>query len=80
MLTHHWHCSLKYLPEEWDEKAIYIRSTDYNRTQESVQQLVAGGLYPPEKRDESFRLNIRTRYGGIAFRNGTEILHLQFNM
>ncbi|GAB5592234.1 hypothetical protein Unana1_07134 [Umbelopsis nana] len=52
---------LKYLPEEWDEKAIYIRSTDYNRTQESVQQLVAGGLYPPEKRDESFRLNIRTR-------------------
>ncbi|CAO3662946.1 unnamed protein product [Umbelopsis ramanniana] len=52
---------LKFLPDEWDEKAIYIRSTDYNRTQESVQQLVSAGLYPPGKRDESFSLKIRTR-------------------
>jgi hypothetical protein len=54
--------SLKFLPEEWDEKAFYIRSTDYNRTQESVQQLVSAGLYPPGTRDESFSLKIRTRY------------------
>lgn len=58
--------SLKFLPDEWDEKAIYIRSTDYNRTQESVQQLVSAGLYPPEKRDESFSLKIRTRYNTDA--------------
>jgi acid phosphatase len=58
--------SLKFLPEEWDDKSFYLRSTDYNRTQESLQQLVAGGLYPPEKRDEKFQLKIRTRYDDIT--------------
>ncbi|CAM0142796.1 hypothetical protein VKS41_002640 [Umbelopsis sp. WA50703] len=53
--------NLKFLPDTWDEKTVYIRSTDYTRTQESVQQLIAGGLYPENKRDESFKLNIRTR-------------------
>lgn len=53
--------SLKFLPDVFDQDAVYIRSTDYPRTQESVQQLVAAGLYPSDKRPEDFSLQIRTR-------------------
>ncbi|KAJ8657497.1 hypothetical protein O0I10_006799 [Lichtheimia ornata] len=52
---------LKFLPDVFDQNAVYIRSTDYPRTQESVQQLVAAGLYPSDKRPEDFTLQIRTR-------------------
>ena len=52
---------LKFLPDTFDENAVTIRSTDYQRTQESVQQLVAGGLYPIEKRHDDFVLKISTR-------------------
>ncbi|KAI8149180.1 histidine phosphatase superfamily [Fennellomyces sp. T-0311] len=52
---------LKFLPDVYDGDAVSIRSTDYARTQESVQQLVAGGLYPADKRNDDFVLKIRTR-------------------
>ncbi|CAO3627275.1 unnamed protein product [Cunninghamella blakesleeana] len=52
---------LNFLPDEFDEKMIYIRSTDYPRTQESVQQMIAGGLYPPSKRNNGDTLQIRIR-------------------
>ncbi|KAG0168619.1 hypothetical protein DFQ28_005104 [Apophysomyces sp. BC1034] len=52
---------LKFLPDVFDDKSVYLRSSDYGRTQESVQQLIAGGLYPPEKRAPEFVLKIRTR-------------------
>ncbi|KAL0091912.1 histidine phosphatase superfamily [Phycomyces blakesleeanus] len=52
---------LGFLPDRYDEKTIYIRSSDYPRTQESVQQLVAGGLYPPTKREDDFKLKLRIR-------------------
>ncbi|ORZ08631.1 histidine phosphatase superfamily [Absidia repens] len=50
-----------YLPDQFDAKQIYIRSTDYARTQESVQQMIAGGLYPSEKRSDDAIIQIRTR-------------------
>ncbi|KAF7731246.1 hypothetical protein EC973_000662 [Apophysomyces ossiformis] len=52
---------LQFLPDIFEDNAVYLRSTDYPRTQESVQQLIAGGLYPPEKRLPGFALKIRTR-------------------
>ncbi|KAI9030950.1 histidine phosphatase superfamily [Phycomyces nitens] len=52
---------LGFLPDRYDEKTIYVRSSDYPRTQESVQQLVAGGLYPPSKREDDFKLKLRKR-------------------
>ncbi|KAI9255976.1 histidine phosphatase superfamily [Sporodiniella umbellata] len=52
---------LKYLPDVFDEETVYIRSTDYPRTRESVQQLIAGGLYPADKRPEGFQLKLRIR-------------------
>lgn len=52
---------LKFLPDVYDESSIYIRSSDYIRTQESVQQLVAGGLYPDDKRPKGTILNLRIR-------------------
>ncbi|CAO3620405.1 unnamed protein product [Cunninghamella echinulata] len=52
---------LNFLPDKFDEKMIYIRSTDYPRTQESVQQMVGGGLYPPIKRNNGDTLQIRIR-------------------
>ncbi|KAI7857192.1 histidine phosphatase superfamily [Circinella umbellata] len=52
---------LKFLPDVFDENTVTIRSTSYQRTQESVQQLVAGGLYPIEKRHDDFVLKISTR-------------------
>jgi acid phosphatase len=52
---------LQFLPDQYDEKTLYIRSSDYIRTQESVQQLVAEGLYPKEKRPEDFVLKLRIR-------------------
>ncbi|KAI8644322.1 histidine phosphatase superfamily [Parasitella parasitica] len=52
---------LHFLPDVYNEEAIYLRSSDYIRTQESVQQLVAGGLYPEGKRPEDFTLKLRIR-------------------
>ncbi|KAI9492688.1 histidine phosphatase superfamily [Zychaea mexicana] len=52
---------LKFLPDIYDQSMVTIRSTDYQRTQESVQQLVAGGLYPADKRGDDFVLQIATR-------------------
>ncbi|KAG1438025.1 hypothetical protein G6F56_012821 [Rhizopus delemar] len=52
---------LKFLPDVFDEEGVYIRSTDYPRTQESVQQLITGGLYPKDKRPEGFQLKLRIR-------------------
>ncbi|CAO3687545.1 unnamed protein product [Rhizopus microsporus] len=52
---------LKFLPDMFDEDTVYVRSTDYPRTQESVQQLIAGGLYPKGKRSENFVLKLRIR-------------------
>ncbi|KAI8097301.1 histidine phosphatase superfamily [Halteromyces radiatus] len=52
---------LHYLPDYFDEKQVYIRSSDYPRTQESVQQMVAGGLYPDGKRSDDSILQIRIR-------------------
>ncbi|KAG2225334.1 hypothetical protein INT45_005578, partial [Circinella minor] len=51
---------LKFLPDVFDENTVTIRSTNYQRTQESVQQLVASGLYPIEKRHDDFALKIST--------------------
>ncbi|KAI8332391.1 histidine phosphatase superfamily [Chlamydoabsidia padenii] len=51
----------KFLSDRYDPKEIYIRSTDYARTQESVQQMIAGGLYPLDKRSANAPLQIRTR-------------------
>ncbi|CEP20088.1 hypothetical protein [Parasitella parasitica] len=52
---------LHFLPDMYNEDAIYLRSSDYIRTQESVQQLVAGGLYPRGKRPEDVTLKLRIR-------------------
>lgn len=52
---------LKFLPDVYDEKTMYIRSSDYIRTQESVQQLVADGLYPEGKRPQDFQLKLHIR-------------------
>ncbi|CAO3686612.1 unnamed protein product [Rhizopus stolonifer] len=52
---------LKFLPDVFDEEGVYIRSTDYPRTQESVQQLITSGLYPKDKRLEGFQLKLRIR-------------------
>jgi acid phosphatase len=52
---------LQFLPDVYDEESIYLRSSDYNRTQESVQQLVAGGLYPENKRPKGSILKLRIR-------------------
>jgi acid phosphatase len=52
---------LNFLPDMFDQKSVYFRSTDYIRTQESIHQMVTGGLYPKEKRrdDFVFKLTIR---------------------
>jgi acid phosphatase len=52
---------LNYLPDVYDQESIYLRSSDYIRTQESVQQLVADGLYPEDKRPQDFELKLRIR-------------------
>ncbi|KAI9478618.1 MAG: histidine phosphatase superfamily [Benjaminiella poitrasii] len=52
---------LQFLPDVYDQESIYVRSTEYNRTQESVQQLVAGGLYPEGKRPDNFMLKLHVR-------------------
>ncbi|KAI8070942.1 phosphoglycerate mutase-like protein [Gongronella butleri] len=52
---------MQFLPDKFDASTVHIRSSDYPRTQESVQQMVAGGLYPAEKRDAGATLAIRTR-------------------
>ena len=52
---------LKFLPDTFDEETMYVRSSDYIRTQESVQQLIAGGLYPENKRPSNFHLKLLIR-------------------
>lgn len=52
---------LHFLPDVFDEKTLYLRSSDYIRAQESVQQLIAGGLYPREKRPSDFQLKLHIR-------------------
>ncbi|KAI8967087.1 histidine phosphatase superfamily [Mycotypha africana] len=52
---------LHFLPDLYDEKAVYLRSSDYIRTQESVQQLITGGLYPHGKRPDNVTLKLRVR-------------------
>ncbi|ORX55726.1 phosphoglycerate mutase-like protein [Hesseltinella vesiculosa] len=52
---------LGYLSDRYSSKEVYIRSSDYPRTLDSVQQLVGGGLYPADKRDAGTTLEIRTR-------------------
>ncbi|KAI9322615.1 histidine phosphatase superfamily [Dichotomocladium elegans] len=52
---------LHFLPDIYEDSAISLRSSDYQRTQESVSQLITAGLYPPEKRPDDFVLKIRTR-------------------
>jgi len=53
---------LKFLDEKLsNNKSLYLRSTDYSRTLESLQQLVTGGLYPSKYRDDSFIWDIHTR-------------------
>ncbi|CAB4420824.1 unnamed protein product [Rhizophagus irregularis] len=45
---------LKFLDEKLsNDKLLYLRSTDYARTFESLQQLVIGGLYPSQYRSNS---------------------------
>lgn len=54
---------LKFLDEKLsNDKLLYLRSTDYARTFESLQQLVIGGLYPSQYRSNSYVLKIHTRY------------------
>ncbi|KAI7888793.1 histidine phosphatase superfamily [Mucor mucedo] len=60
-IRHQYIEKLNFLPDVYDEKSIYVRSSDYIRTQESVQQLVAGGLYPQDKRPSDFLLKLRIR-------------------
>lgn len=57
---------LHFLPDVYDEESIYLRSSDYIRTQESVQQLVAGGLYPIDKRPQDVTLKLRIRYSSSS--------------
>ncbi|EXX70764.1 uncharacterized protein OCT59_020543 [Rhizophagus irregularis] len=53
---------LKFLDEKLsNDKLLYLRSTNYARTFESLQQLVIGGLYPSQYRSNSYVLKIHTR-------------------
>ncbi|CAI2165427.1 777_t:CDS:2 [Funneliformis geosporum] len=53
---------LKFLDETLsNNKSLHLRSTNYSRTFESLQQLVVGGLYPSKHRDDSLILDIHTR-------------------
>ncbi|RUP52188.1 hypothetical protein BC936DRAFT_138072 [Jimgerdemannia flammicorona] len=52
---------LNFLPRTFDPNQFYLRSTDYARTQESIQQLISAGLYPSQFRPDSFALKIHTR-------------------
>ncbi|CAG8464911.1 697_t:CDS:2 [Acaulospora morrowiae] len=44
-----------------NDESIYLRSTYFNRTFESLHQLFIGGLYPSKYRENSFSLKIHTR-------------------
>ncbi|CAG8647703.1 13666_t:CDS:2 [Acaulospora morrowiae] len=44
-----------------NDGSIYLRSTYFNRTFESLHQLFIGGLYPSKYRENSFLLKIHTR-------------------
>ncbi|RIA89614.1 histidine phosphatase superfamily, partial [Glomus cerebriforme] len=53
---------LKFLDKNLsNNKSLFLRSTNYARTLESLQQLVIGGLYPSQYRSDSYVLNIHTR-------------------
>ncbi|CAG8435561.1 8468_t:CDS:2 [Funneliformis caledonium] len=53
---------LKFLDETLsNNKSLHLRSTNYTRTIESLQQLVVGGLYPSKFRNDSLILDIHTR-------------------
>ncbi|RUS16144.1 histidine phosphatase superfamily [Endogone sp. FLAS-F59071] len=53
---------LNFLPSTLDPRHLYLRSSDFTRTQESLQQLVAEGLYPKQNRpDHDFVFKIHTR-------------------
>ncbi|RCH77776.1 hypothetical protein CU098_000142, partial [Rhizopus stolonifer] len=63
---------LKFLPDVYDEETTYLRSSDYPRTQESIQQLVGGGLYPQDKRPmdfTGFQLRVRDPRDDLMFPN-----------
>ncbi|GAA5807255.1 hypothetical protein MFLAVUS_000611 [Mucor flavus] len=70
-IREHYITKLNFLPDVYDSNSIYLRSSDYIRTQESVQQLVAGGLYPKPKQpnDFSLKLFIRDPRDDIMFPN-----------
>ena len=59
-LRFHYVKNLKLLSEYLDPKSLYIRSTDYSRTIESVQYLL-GGLYPVKNREVGQDLLIHVR-------------------
>ncbi|KAI7862245.1 histidine phosphatase superfamily [Spinellus fusiger] len=52
---------LGFLPDTMDKNIMHIRSTDYPRTQESVLQMVAGGLYPSHKRKAGTAIELHIR-------------------
>lgn len=60
-IREHYITKLNFLPDVYDSNSIYLRSSDYIRTQESVQQLVAGGLYPKPKQPNDFSLKLFIR-------------------
>ncbi|OBZ84309.1 putative acid phosphatase SPBC4.06, partial [Choanephora cucurbitarum] len=63
---------MKFLPDVFDEESIYLRSSEYPRTQESVLQLIGGGLYPEHKRPMDFtglKLHIRDPRDDLMFPN-----------
>lgn len=60
-IREHYIEKLKFLPDVYDQDSIYLRSSDYIRTQESVQQLIAGGLYPKEKQPKGTSLKLHIR-------------------
>ncbi|KAI9345447.1 histidine phosphatase superfamily [Pilaira anomala] len=70
-IREHYIEKLKFLPDVYDQDSIYLRSSDYIRTQESVQQLIAGGLYPKEKQPKgtSLKLHIRDPRDDLMFPN-----------
>ena len=59
-LRHVYIDKLKFLKERMDLQDLYVRSTDYSRTIESVQYLL-GGLYPFSKRDQGQDMTIHIR-------------------
>lgn len=59
-LRFHYIDQMKLLSQTLDPHSLYIRSTDYSRTIESVQYLL-GGLYPKKNRNQGQDLKIHVR-------------------